>query len=55
MKRYQIIERYFNESRVVVTIYNLKKANEIAIDLQKAYLRNGLSHCFMVREIKEND
>lgn len=53
MKKYQVIERYFGLSRVIATVNCLKIANSIAIDLQKAYKRNGLSHFFVVKEVRK--
>lgn len=55
MKSYQVVERFFSESRVVVTLSDRVKANTIAIELHKAYGKNGLSHFFMVREITTED
>lgn len=55
MKSYQVVERFFSESRVVVTLSDRVKANTIAIKLHKAYRENGLSHFFLVREITTKD
>lgn len=55
MKKYQVVERYFEESRIVVTLGDRVSANVIAIGLQKAYKKLGLSHWFLVREVKENE
>lgn len=56
MKKYQVVERYFEESRIVATFNSKEVANTIAIDLQKAYRKNGLlSHFFIVKEIIINE
>lgn len=55
MKSYQVVERYFEESRIVVTLGDRVRANVIAIELHKTYKKLGLSHWFMVKEVKENE
>lgn len=53
MKKYQVVERYFEESRIVATLGDKASAILFRIELQKAYKKLGLSHFFLVREIIE--
>lgn len=52
MKKYQVIERFFSESRIIVTLNVRTVAEIIAKDLQEYYQKNGLTHYFEVEAIE---
>lgn len=52
MKKYQVIERFFGESRIIVTLNVRTVAEIIAKDLQEYYQKNGLPHYFEVEAIE---
>lgn len=52
MKKYQVIERFFGESRIIVTLNVRTVAEIIAKDLQEYYQKNSLPHYFEVEAIE---
>lgn len=52
MKKYQVIERFYDESRIIVTLNVRTIAEIIAKDLQEYYQKNGLQHFFEVKAIE---
>ena len=55
MKSYQVIERFFGESRILATFSNVVGAKMVAKIFQEEYKRRGLSNFFYVREITTED
>lgn len=51
MKNYQVIERYFDESRILATFRNEVGAKMVAKMFQEEYKKRNLSNFFYVREI----
>lgn len=51
MKKYQVIERFYGESKIVATLNSRTMAEMTARLLQEEYQKNGLEHFFEVKEI----
>lgn len=51
MKKYQVIERFFDESRIIATFSNEVGAKMVAKIFQEEYKKKGLSNFFYVRAI----
>ena len=51
MKSYQVIERCFDESRILATFSNIVGAKMVAKIFQEEYKKKGLSNFFYVRAI----
>ena len=51
MKKYQVIERCFDESRILATFRNEVGAKMVAKIFQEEYKKKGLSNFFYVRAI----
>lgn len=51
MKKYQVLERFFDESRIIATFSNVVGAKMVAKIFQEEYKKKGLSNFFYVREI----
>ena len=51
MKSYQVVERYFEESRIVATFSNEVGAKMVAKIFQEEYKKKGLSNFFYVKAI----
>lgn len=55
MKSYQVIERCFDESRILATFNNVVGAKIVAKIFQEEYKKKGLSNFFYVRGITTED